>query len=221
MLEVVAVEKEEKYIRDFLLLPKRLYDRKKCTQNEREEEELLRRSHVLSKYFDVRGILIYQDQDPVARCLVTLYPGDDNAYVGFFECIQDEGCAKVLFQAAKQIAREEHRVQIVGPVNASFWIGYRMKTDRFDQRPYFGELYNLPYYPDLFRGAGYVETERYTSNLYDRMPLFISRNTKTARRYREFLVKGYTFVSPDPGTIDKNMREIYSLITELYRFPDL
>ncbi len=220
MFEAVVFGREEKYVRDFLLLPKRLYDRRTCTQNEREEEQILRGSHVLSKYFDVKGILVYQGPDVAARCLVTFYPDDGNAYIGFFECIQDAACAEVLFRAAKDIAKSGMRNRIVGPVNASFWIGYRLKTNGFGKPPYFGEPYNPSYYPYLFAQAGYIRTDNYTSNRIRRPALFPSRDRKSAVRYREFLAKGYTFVSPNAKTVDAFMREIYRMISALYRsFP--
>jgi hypothetical protein len=142
--EAVVFDREEQYLHDFLLLPKRLYDPRTCTQNEREEEQILRGSHVLSKYFDVKGILVYQGPDVAARCLVTFYPDDGTAYIGFFECIQDAACAEVLFRAAKDIAKSGMRNRIVGPVNASFWIGYRLKTNGFGKPPYSGNRIILP-----------------------------------------------------------------------------
>ncbi len=214
--EAVIFGREEKYIRDFLLLPKRLYDRRTCVQNEREEDQILRGTHILSKYFEVKGVLVYQGPDVAARCLITFYPDDQTAYIGFFECIPDSECADTLFRASKDIAGSGNRNRIVGPVNASFWIGYRLKTNGFDRRPYFGEPYNLSYYPDLFTNAGYAVTDHYTSNRIGRIALFPPRNRKSAVRYREFLRKGYTFVSPDSKTLDAFMHEIYRMISGLY-----
>jgi|GEM_PF-2885813 len=52
-MEIIWFNDEEKYIRDFLALPKKLYGKKDLMQNESDERKLLTGTHLLSKYFKI------------------------------------------------------------------------------------------------------------------------------------------------------------------------
>ena len=100
-------------------------------QNESEERKLLTGKHVLNKYFKLYKLCAYDKEKIVGRLAVTIYPDDTNAYVGFFECINDEKCALLMFLEAEKLAREKGKTKMIGPMDASFWIKYRMKTNLF------------------------------------------------------------------------------------------
>lgn len=220
MYTLIAFDQEETYCNDFIALPKKLYSSREIVQNEKEERELLLGNHVLSKYFKLYKFLVYHDNKVVARCIITIYPNDDCAYLGFFESIEDTKCSSLLFQKAKDIARMNHCVKIMGPMDASFWIRYRLKTNHFNRKPYVSEPYNKSYYLDLFLAGGYQVAETYVSNYYKRPPLFRSFDRKSKARYEEFMQKGYTLVSPSVKEYDSAIRSIYQMIMELYQdFP--
>lgn len=220
MYQLIQFDQEEKYRKDFLRLPKLLYHKNELVQNEKEEQALLFNQHILSKYFKVYKLLVYKENEVCARCLITLYDGEDVAYIGYFECIHDVECARELFDAVKKIIRSENRRKLIGPVNCSFWISYRLKIDHFDHKPYMSEPYNKDYYLDLFLKAGFDIGERYISNCYDKIPLLLYKNVKSKNRYREFVKKGYKFISPKKQEYDKAIKEIYHLLITLYKnFP--
>ena len=75
----------KKHIKDFLALPGRLYDSGELMQNEKEEHAILKGTHVLSHYFMVTPILVYEGGKAVSRGILTVYPEDEVAYLGFFE----------------------------------------------------------------------------------------------------------------------------------------
>jgi len=216
MYHMIQFDVEEQYITDFLELPKKLYTRRERVQNEEEERELLLGKHVLSKYFSLYKLLVYQGDQACARCTVTIYPDDPVAYLGFFECIGDVTCAIVIFEAAERISAEQGCDKTVGPVNASFWIGYRLKTNHFDQKAFVGEPHNKANYLELFLACGYQITEKYRSNFYMRPPLIGYQNQKSMERYQKFISKGYEIVSPKKRDFDKIIKEIYRLIIVLY-----
>ncbi len=203
-------------VNDFLLLPRLLYNKKKLVQNEREERQLLSAEHILSKYFSFTGFVCYQDGEPCARCAVTVYPEKDCAYIGFFECINDKQAAKLLFDCAEKFAFEQGRQILVGPVDASFWIKYRMKANVFEDRAYFSEPYNKDYYKDLWESSGYEVDERYISNKYERFSKSDLNNKRFNNRYNEFIKKGYEISSPEKKDWDKVVGEVYGLIIDLY-----
>lgn len=216
--QTVVFNQEEKYIRDFLDLPRTLYTRENIMQNWEEERKLLLSTHSLSKYFTLHKILVYEQEQAVARGILTLYPGDPIGYLGFFEAKEGD-YARSLFEAAEELCRENGIRKLLGPVNCSAWIAYRQKTNHFDQRPYTGEPYNLAYYQKLWLENGFTVCGRWVSNYYD---VFTKdyQNSKCRERLQKFLAKGYEVVSPTKKSYEKCLNEIYDLITELYRdFP--
>lgn len=218
-VETVRFDDGEKYIEDFLRLPKFLYSKRELTQNENEERLLLRSGHPLSGYFHITKFLVYKDAAVAARCAVTTYPGDSAAYLGFFECVDDPACSRLLFSAAADYAVESGCDKIIGPVDASFWIKYRLKINKFEDRPYISEPYNKDYYLKLFLDNGYRIMEKYSSNVYKKQSFFGYRHNKSEERYQKY-AKDYDIVSPKQKDWDKTIREIYALITDLYKnFP--
>lgn len=202
---------------DFLTLPARLYTSRKLTQNKSDELALLSGTHILSHCFTVIPITGYKDGVCCSRCMLTLYPDKDEAYLGFFECTDDSGMAAALLSYAKKKAAECGRTRLTGPVDASFWLRYRMKVNRFDdKRAYISEPYNLPYYRRLWEENGFAVTEEYVSNLFGKIPLKNSGLEKFSKRLERFTAKGYSIVSPDKNSWDKCVDEVYSLITVLY-----
>lgn len=220
MYKLIVFDKEENNIKDFLALPRELYSKKEIVQNEREEKQLLKEEHLLSRYFKIYKMLVYSENKPCARCILTVYPDDDCSYIGFFESINDIECAKLLFDEAGRISRENKCTRIMGPVDASFWIKYRLKVNNFDKRAYVSEPYNKEYYLELFLAGGYRIAETYVSNYYKRLPAFNYMDRKCMKRYENFINKGYDISSPYERDFDTAIRKIYRLLMELYKnFP--
>lgn len=214
-MECIRFEAEEKYIKDFLRLPKILYSKKTNTENAKEMERFLRGNHVLSSYFTLHKFLVYEKKKPVGRFVITTYPQDETAYLGFFECVDDSAVAKALFEKAREYAKSLGYAKMVGPVDASFWNKYRLKINLFDRLPYTGEPYNREYYFRLFEENGFQISEHYTSNIYEAL----EKDNEDAlydNRYQSFLEKGYEIISPVKEDFDKVIKQLYELLTELY-----
>lgn len=218
-MKVIQFQTEKKNIRKFLSLPSKLYTRKEITQNLQEEKRLLLGTHTLSHYFSVRGFLVLDEREkPLARCMVTLYPGEQEAFLGFFESVEDKVVSKLLFDEVHRFCREKGREKIIGPVDASFWIRYRFKVNYFG-RPYACEPYNKSYYPSLFELAGYHVRAEYFSNMYGRIPSSHS-NAKHERRFLQMKERGYIIKNPEPEEFEESLREIYRMMIHLYsNFP--
>ena len=132
----------------FLALPGKLYQKNELTQDYDTEYKLLHEKHTLSKYFNITPFVVIDknSQMPVARCMLTYYPEDDVAYFGFFECIGQQEIAEQLLDTVSKKAKKDGKTKLSGPVDASFWIKYRLKINLFDRIPYTGEPYNKNYY---------------------------------------------------------------------------
>ena len=98
-LDVLAFSQEEDLIRKFLELPGKLYTKKTCTQQPEEERRIVTGTHVLSHYFSVFPLLVLdEDGGALSRAVLTVYPHDPEAYLGFFESADDKVAVGVIFQ---------------------------------------------------------------------------------------------------------------------------
>lgn len=214
-MELVKFEYEDKYVNDFINLPRKLYDKNTLMEDKDTMKSLLLGKHSLNKYFTLDKYLIYDDDTCVGRFIFTKYPDDNISYLGFFEVINDNKVAKFLFDQAYSIAKREKRSKIVGPVDASFWLKYRLKINMFDKIPYTGEPYNKDYYFDMFKNNKYKVVEHYTSNIYEVVEDEYD-NKKFTEHFIEFEKLGYVIKSPVLEEYEKTVEEVYYLITDLY-----
>ena len=207
------------FLKGFLALPKTLYPRERRTQDTKAEKAILNGTHPLSGEFTVRAYLAVDDgASPQGRCVLTYYPDDPAAYVGFFECVEDLDVCRALLSAAEAQARADGKEKLVGPLNASFWIGYRFKVENFDEH-FTGEPDNLPYYADFWEACGFTVSERYYSN-YLRSPTPEDPSEKWEKRLQRALDKGYEIRSLERGKCDEALRDIYRMLVRLYaKFP--
>ena len=214
-LKVIEFDREEKYIRDFLNLAKKLYKPEFYCENVNEVREILLEEHVLSKYFSIRKLLVYYEASVVARCILTEYEGDSNLYIGYFEAVKNKKASQKLFSYCEALAKENSYKKLVGPVDASFWIKYRLKMNLFEIKPYVGEPYNREYYPDLFYNGGFELSESYNSVRYINIPRKY-HDKMLDRIYSSFIRKGFVIKSVKAADYDKCIEEIFYLMSELY-----
>lgn len=206
---------DTKLLVEFLNLPRKLYNKKELMQNESEERAILNGTHILSKYFKVYPFVALDDQGKsVARCVLTAYPDRNRAYIGFFESIDNKISANGVFNSAEKLAGKLGFTSVVGPVDSSFWIRYRLKTNRFGS-PYTGEPYNKSYYEKFFLGRGYEVSGEYISNRFRQVGKSF-HDGKFDSRLSEMEKKGYIIDSPSNESFDKSLRAIYSMLIDLY-----
>ena len=214
-MEIISVGSDKQNIKKFTDLPKKLYSKKDNMESISQMKSLLEKTHPLSKYFTLDAYLIIREEETVGRFAITTYENDSTAYLGFFECINDKSVSSFLFAEAEKISRDKKCSEIIGPVDASFWLKYRLKINKFDLPPYTGEPYNRDYYLDLFQNSGYQVCEHYTSSAFRSVGEDYV-NEKFENRYKEFLAQGYVIESPKIEEYEKTVDEVYTLITELY-----
>jgi len=219
--QVLDIKDKDEYIRAFLAFPIELYEGDCYTQSVKDEMALLTGTHVLSHYFTIYPYSVIDEQNKVVgRCALTSYEGDEVAYLGFFECINDTICAGLLLQIAKKQAVALGKTRMIGPVDASFWIKYRFKSNCFDGTTYFGEPYNKPYYVRLFEENGFSITKRYYSNESKRVSKRAFCAPKAKQRYHKFKSDNYEFRIAKKADFDVLIDEVYLLLASLYKeFP--
>ncbi len=89
---------------------------------------------------------------------------DISSGVGFFECINDQDAANLLFETARSWLLEKGARYMDGPINfgpRDKWWG--LLTKGFELEPNYQCNYNFPYYQELFENYGFqVYFEHYT-----------------------------------------------------------
>ena len=120
MLEIKPVKPNTAELDDFLALPKQIYQPDHLMQSEEEELALIEGSHPLSSDLDTYAYVGYEDSQPCIRGLLTFYPDDEAAYLGFFESINDKQIASAFIEHLAGFARSLGASKIIGPVQASF-----------------------------------------------------------------------------------------------------
>ena len=198
----------------FLQLPSRIYSDDN-PQNYKIEKQILNKKHPLSSNFEIFPyIVVNKNNKPICRCILTYYPNDPIAYVGFFEGYNNKAATQELFFLIKKKAIADKKEVILGPVDASIFINYRFKIDRFD-KTYTSEPYNKNYYKELWEYCGFKISDKYISNQLRKVEK--EDNDDRINKIHDRLVnKGYEFVNPTDETFIKNLSDVYDLMMDLY-----
>jgi GNAT superfamily N-acetyltransferase len=82
------------------------------------------------------------------------YHGNKTGFFGFFECIDDESVAQLLFKVASDWLQERGHTEVLGPANPSMMDEIGILVDGFDHYPSILMPYHKPYYDKLIKSAG-------------------------------------------------------------------
>ncbi len=75
--------------------------------------------------------------------------------IGFFECVQEQDAANLLFDTAKEWLQSKNIEAMDGPINfGENFVNWGLLVDGFMHQGY-GMPYNMPYYKNLFEGYGF------------------------------------------------------------------
>lgn len=109
----------------------------------------------------IRWVLLNTDGNPIGR--IAAFYNKDKAYVfdqptggcGFFECINNQKAANLLFDAAREWLRNHGMEAMDGPINfGENYMNWGLLVDGFMPQG-FGMPYNPPYYLQLFENFGF------------------------------------------------------------------
>lgn len=206
--------KTKQDIKDFISFGKSVNKR----IDKKLEKRLLSGTHELSNNFNIIAFMIKKNDKTVSRAVLTTYNNDKTGYVGLFESKNDKDAVGLLIHAIKHKAIALHKEKLVGPVDCSFWIKYRMKVSNFEYT-YTGEPNNKEYYPDLWRNAGFEVYETYHSSRL-RVPTSSDINDKYLRRLDRISESGIKIRTITNESFDTDFKNIYTLLSRLYKkFP--
>jgi hypothetical protein len=135
--------------------------------------------------------------------------------IGFFECINDQNAANLLFDTAKEWLVEKGMKAMDGPINFgendTFW---GLLVEGFTP-PSFGMNYHLPYYKSLFESYGFEKMyEQITNHLAVNKP-FPERFTKIANWVAK--KPGYTFEHFSSKNADKYISDLMEIYNDAWK----
>jgi hypothetical protein len=153
--------------KEFLMLPVRLYKNEKHwirpldkdieSVFDKEKNKTFRHGEC------IRWILLDNHNQTIGRVAAfvnqkTVSKGNDQPTggMGFFECINDQSAAFLLFEESKKWLQSKGMEAMDGPINFGLrdrWWG--LLIEGFDRDPNYQCNYNFPYYKDFFEAYGF------------------------------------------------------------------
>ncbi|WP_234736102.1 hypothetical protein [Tellurirhabdus bombi] len=168
-MKMVEVGENPTYRKEFLQLPVRLYKDDPCWIRplDKDIEDVFNPQK--NKYFKsgecVRWLLLNESGKAIGRVAAfinreTASQNNDQPTggMGFFECIDDEKAAFLLFDTCREWLRQKGMEAMDGPINfgeRDRWWG--LLIEGFNKEPTYGMPYTKPYYVGFFDQYGFQE----------------------------------------------------------------
>ncbi|MCH2450434.1 MAG: hypothetical protein MK198_09845 [Gracilimonas sp.] len=83
------------------------------------------------------------------------FHGTKTGHFGFFECINDQHTANLLFRVASDWLRDKGMNKVLGPASPSMMDTIGVLVDGFDKDPFIMMPYNFSYYDELILSCGF------------------------------------------------------------------
>ncbi len=109
---------------------------------------------------DIALFLAEQDGEPCGRIAAIQdrryneHHKNKTGFFGFFECINDQSVANLLFKVAGDWLKQRGHTDVLGPANPSMMDEIGVLIDGFEYEPSFMMPYHKPYYNNLITSAG-------------------------------------------------------------------
>jgi hypothetical protein len=160
-----------------------------------------RRRHPFYRHSDAAFFLAYGDSGRAIGRIAVLnnrhyneFNRERTAFFYLFECTDDSGAAKSLFDAADEWARSRNLNRVFGPKGFTALDGMGLLVRGFEHRPALGIPYNLPYYPRLLDESEFQTTSEIVSGYLNgeaQLPEKIHRIAEIVRRTRGLRVLSF------------------------------
>jgi hypothetical protein len=220
-LMIITQVSDKKSIKQFLDVPREIYknDPVWVSPLDQDVEAVFNpaKNHFHTHGIITRWVLTNEKAELIGRIAAFINYNKANTYeqptggIGFFECIDDENAAVLLFDTAKKWLQENGMEAMDGPINFgendTFW---GLLVEGFTH-PSFGMNYNPPYYQKFFNDYGFTTLYQQITNHLDVNKPFPERFTKIA----EWVAKkpGYRFEHLNVKDFDRfsaDFMEIYN-----------
>lgn len=203
--------------KEFIDFPKRLYRNSKyfIPLFDLDMRNLLKKKHPFFGHSDGDFFLLTRDGETAARVLVTEnnryndFHKTDFAFFDFFDIINDQETANVLFDHLEKWTADHGRSELCGPMLSGGASGAGILIEGFDLPPAMTMMrYNYPYYRELLEMAGF--TKYVDLNSFSIPPDHFNLDPRISRLAETVLKKGRFSVRRfrTKGDIKKIVEEI-------------
>jgi hypothetical protein len=150
----------------------------------------------------------------IAAFISSKYINKGDAYpvggCGFFDCIDDQKAADILFDAAKDWLKQNAMEAMDGPINfgeRDKWWG--LMAEGFDDEPMYGISFNPRYYQKLFEGYGF---QNFYNQYYYSLGVYGTLSEKYPERHARFASKpDYKLMHIDKSNLSKFAKDFSSV----------
>ncbi len=135
--------------------------------------------------------------------------------IGFFDCIDNQDAANILFEASKKWLIEKGMKAMDGPINLGErdkWWG--LLTKGFDQEPNYQCNYNFSYYKELFENYGfknYFDQYTFIRNVLDPINYRLQQKAEIIKKD-----SNYTFEHFNMKNIKKQTKDIIQIYNKAW-----
>lgn len=179
-----------------------------------------------NKFYKDNGIakrwILKKDKNLAGRIAAYIYPSYKNngtdypvGCIGFFDCINDQDAANLLFDTAKNWLMQNGVDAMDGPVNfgnRDKWWGLLIAG--FNKEPIYGLAFNPPYYQKLFENYGF---RNYYYQYYYELDPYRKLDDKFVTRYEKIKSKkDYTARHIDIKNLEKHAEEFATVYNLAY-----
>ena len=148
----IKVVKDKKDIKAFKRFRKYLYnnDPYYVSTIEFTCNMLLKKETLFSKTCDIVPLLVYDNDNIVAQCLLIYNPKDDFVQISFFEALENmQEAVELIKTAARKFAEERNVKRVIVGLNGHLSYGVGLTVDIKSPNT-FDSTYTKPYYIDYF-----------------------------------------------------------------------
>ncbi len=162
--------------------------------------------------------LVLKDGEPLARGAALVNPlmqfhDAVPGLLGYFESLQDQQGAVMLFDAVSGHFRRLGHNYLIGPINGSTWQSYRV-TLPGNNPPFFLDNRSEPYYQELFENSRFETIAEYISTRLELTPEDFARAGRSAEL---FAARGFTIRNFRTEAAEAELRRIYDLSLASFR----
>ncbi|MEX2403580.1 MAG: hypothetical protein WD625_05565, partial [Balneolales bacterium] len=160
----ISVVENDHHFTDFLRFPHKLYknDENWIAPLHHQQKHLVdRRKNPFYNNADADFFIAKQGDEVIGRIAAidnkayNRYNKTNVGFFGFFECVNNQFAADLLFKVARDWIEERGLTTILGPTCPGMLDEIGILVDGFDKKPSIMMPYSKPWYDDLLKGAGF------------------------------------------------------------------
>lgn len=166
------------------------------------------------KYGKVENYFVIKNNEPIAHVSAIIDSRvKDIGFIGFFECIDTQDCANLLFQNTVKFFKSENKTKCCGPINISTWQSFRVSFGSLN-KPFFLEPFTLPYYKDLFISNNFVIAHH---NITTSESIENTKIKEYEDFYNQSIQNGFTFELITEKSSREDILDFYYLTNDIFK----